>query len=465
MKKNYTFICIMLLFFIQLTFAQISNIDFKDSSYSYGLKPTNISSTDIYDVYVSWRNSFVTTCANNRYRVKFDNPNETVSEGIAYGMLLSVYANDKEVFDGLWLYYQDFVNQNQVMNWKINGCSGIIGQNGATDAELDAAYALIVADERWQSSGLIDYKANALSLIQIIKNHEIENGTNVLKPGDAWGGSNTTNPSYFSPGYFRAFGIFSNDETFWNTVADKSYDILNANLSQNNASYNLVSDWCKADGTYSNEVSWAYNSGKSYYYDAARTPWRMAVDYVWYANSDALAYNQLCIDFVNSKGGFNQIYPGYNQNGTPINTSYKDPTFTGAYATAAMSSTNQNFVNSGYAELKNQVTTAYFGATLRALYMFALSGNMYDALKQNSLSINNTTDNTKFKIYPNPVSYHLYINFETSIERTLKLYSINGRQLLAKKVTASQTQLNVSKIENGIYFLSIDGNTFKIIKS
>jgi len=381
----------------------------------------------------------------------------------AYGMLLSVYANDRELFDGLWLYYQDFTNANGVMNWKINGCSNVIGNNGATDAELDAAYALIVADKRWGNTGTINYQNDALSLINIIKIYEVENGTNVLKPGDAWGGSATTNPSYLSPGYFRTFGIYSNDTTYWNAVASKSYDILNANLAQNGAVYNLVSDWCKADGTYSNEVSWAYDQGQSYYYDASRTPWRTAIDYVWYNDTEAAAYNQLCIDFVNAQGGFNQIYPGYTQAGVAINTTYKDPTFTGAYASAAMLSSNQAFVNAGYSELKNQATTAYFGATLRAMYMFALSGNMFDALDANLLSVDEASLNT-FKIYPNPTSDYLNILFKTSKERSINLYSINGQQLISKTVDGSQFQLNIKELDAGLYFIKIDGESFKIVK-
>lgn len=464
MTKSSILAFIFSIFTIVFASAQISAVNFVNVNYNHGLQPTNIQSNDVYDVYVSWRNTFAEPCANGRYRIKFDTSTETVSEGVAYGMLLSVYANDKELFDGLWLYYQDHVNANGVMNWKINGCSNVIGFNGATDAELDAAYALIVADKRWSSTGSINYEANALSLISLIKLHEVENGTNVLKPGDAWGGSNTTNPSYLAPGYFRVFGIYSNDTTFWNAVTSKSYDVLNANLAQNNAVYNLVSDWCKADGTYSNEVSWAYDQGQSYYYDAARTPWRMAIDYVWYGDSQALNYSDLCNDFVNAQGGFNQIYPGYSQAGVAINTSYKDPTFTGAYATAAMASTSQIYVNNGYAELKNQPTSAYFGATLRAIYMFALSGNMYNALTENVLSVSEEALQS-FKIYPNPVSDYLNISFESSKPRTIQLYSINGRQLILKNETTLQTQLDISLLNSGVYFLKIDEENFKIIKS
>jgi endo-1,4-beta-D-glucanase Y len=358
-------------------------------------------------------------------------------------MLLSAYANDKELFDGLWLYYKDFSNSNGVMNWKINECTSVIGSNGATDAELDAAYALIVADKHWGSSGTINYQDDALTLISAIKAHEIESGTYVLKPGDAWGGTNNTNISYFSPGYFRVFGSYSNDTAFWNAVTDKSYDIINANLSINNASYNLVSDWCKADGTYSDEVSWADYEGKSYNYDAARTPWRIALDYIWFGGSQAINYTNLCNNFVNAQGGFNQIFPGYSQAGVAINTEYRDPTFTGAYASAAMSSTSQDFVDSGYSELKTQTTDAYFGSTLRAIYMFALSGNMYNAVSDTVLS--HTVDTQKtFKIYPNPVLNNLNISFTDSKFRTINLYSINGQLLISKEINEQQVQIDLT---------------------
>ena len=463
-NQNLLSICFILITSLS-SFSQINQVSFVNSDYSYGVQPTNIGSSDIYDAYLAWRNTYAETCVNGRYRIKFDTPSETVSEGIGYGMLLSVYANDKELFDGLWLYYKDFSNNNGVMNWKISECSTVIGFNGASDAELDAAYALIVADKKWGSLGDLDYKENALTLINTIKNHEIENGTYVLKPGDVWGGSSNTNPSYLSPGYFKVFGTYSNDVAFWEAVSDKSYDILNANLSNNNASYNLVSDWCKADGTYSNEVSWAYDEGKSYYYDAARTPWRIALDYIWYGGSKALNYASLCNDFVNAQGGFNQIYPGYSQQGVAIDISYKDPTFTGAYAAAAMSASNQNFVNNGYSELKNQPTNAYFGATLRVIYMFALSGNMYNAISNNTLGTEVDTQNA-FSFYPNPVLNDLNISFTTSRYRNINVYSINGQLLLSKNENALSVKIDLSNFKAGIYFLNIDNKeNLKIIKT
>ncbi len=114
-------------------------------SYGNGIMPTNLptggtygKSQDAADAYNEWKAFYVDqTCAGGtQARVKFDDVNATVSEGIAYGMLLSVYAADKALFDKFWAYYKANVDGNGIMNWKINGCSGTIGGGGATDAEF-----------------------------------------------------------------------------------------------------------------------------------------------------------------------------------------------------------------------------------------------------------------------------------------------------------------------------------------
>ncbi|MFD0861198.1 glycosyl hydrolase family 8 [Sungkyunkwania multivorans] len=463
MKKLTYFTALACLFSMPLSNAQ--TIEFINSTYNYGTMPNNVGANDVATAYTDWKTNFLASCPNGRYRVQFDNPSETVSEGIAYGMLLTAYANDQAAFDGLWLYYQDHVNANGVMNWKINGCSTVVGFNGATDAEIDAAIALMVAELRWGNAGSINYGAAASSLITIIKNHEVEAGTFVLKPGDAWGGSNTTNPSYFTPGYFRAYGDYMSDNAYWNNVASKTYEIIDNNLTQNSAVHNLVSDWTRADGNYTSEVAgWAAHQGQAYFYDAARTPWRIATDYLWYGDADALSYTTKCDAFVNSVGGFDQIYPGYNQDGSTITTAYKDVTFTGAYAVAAMASGNQTFVNQAYTEVKNMTTTAYFGATLRVLYMYAMTGNTFNPTQTNVLSTESTDPNITFLIYPNPVSEQLNIRFISSDEREIRIHDFTGKIIAHKKTSRDEELIDVQGLSAGIYFAKIENQVVKFIK-
>lgn len=457
---------LIILFLITMSagYAQTNSIEFVNSSYPFGTMPSNFQESELTTAYNQWKNAFVdTNCSNGRARVKFDDPGFTVSEGIAYGMLLSAYANDKELFDGLWNYYQSHTNANGVMNWKIQGCDTVNGQNGATDAELDAAIALIVAGNRFGNSGSINYHQDARNLIAIMKQHEVEANSYVLKPGDAWGGSENTNPSYFAPAYFRVYGEFTNDVDFWNNVTAKTYQILNANLSVNNAVDCLVSDWCKADGTYSDIVSWAYNSGKSFYYDAARTPWRIATDYLWYGTTDASSYVDKCVNFINREGGIANIKAGYHQNGTVIGN-YNDPVFTGSFAASLLKTTSQEVANNAYSTTKNVTSDQYFANTLRVIYMYTLTGNFYNPLT-NVLSTNEYNFSDKsYVLYPNPSSDKLFLkNLETG--STLKVYNLQGKEVLISTVKNPENFfIDVSKLSVGKYFIKGKNMKLRFIK-
>ena len=432
--------------------------------FSYGLMAANRNSQDASDSYSIWKTNFIEPCSNGRYRVKFDASTQTVSEGIGYGMLLTVYKADKTEFDGLWNYYKDNRNTNGVMNWKINGCSGTIGQNGATDAELDVAMALIVADYQWGSAGAINYRIDAQTLIGAIKNHEIEANTFVLKPGDMFGGSTLTNPSYFAPAYCKAFGVFTNDTAYWDNVANKSYTIINANLSQNNAVGGLVSDWCQASGVYSSESSGYVNQGKTYNYDAARTPWRIATDYVWYGTNDGQVYAKKASDFVRvTLAGTQNIKDGYNQNGTLIGQ-YHNATFVGAFACAAMAGQNQTHLDASYTDLKNlNEPNNYFNHTLKTLYLFLLSGNFYLPNSVNLPRANFENTDLNIVVFPNPSNGTFKI--QVPANAIVSVMDMQGKIILQKEIGSNTTELRLNQ-RSGLYLLKInttEGTTYKKI--
>ncbi|MEN2398499.1 glycosyl hydrolase family 8 [Flavobacterium sp. MC2016-06] len=431
--------------------------------FSNGIMATSKNSQNALDNYNIWKTNFVEACSNGRYRIKFDNSSETVSEGIGYGMLLSVYAADKTLFDGLWLYYKDNVNSNGVMNWKINGCSGINGVNGATDAELDAAFALIVADFQWASAGTINYKNDAKALITAIKTYEVEASTFVLKPGDQFGGSQLTNPSYFAPAYYRAFGSFTNDVSFWNSVAAKSYTVINNNLTQNNAVGGLVSDWCQESGAYSSLAGIYNNGGKGYTYDAARTPWRIAVDYVWYGNANAKVYAKKASDFVRvNLGGSSNIKDGYNQDGT-LSGQWHNATFVGAFACAAMAGENQAHLDASYTDL-NQLSepNSYFNQTLKTLYMFLLTGNFY--LPQNATlgTGDFQIEKSTVTLYPNPSADRFTVSAPE--KSMISVISPQGKIISEQKTTSENTEINLANYSSGLYLIKITNDTKSITK-
>jgi endo-1,4-beta-D-glucanase Y len=459
MKKIF-----LLIFLASSTLAFSQVLPFPaNKKYLNGLMATTKNSQDVLDSYATWKNNFVEQCSNGRYRVKFDDRSQTVSEGIGYGMLLSAYMGDKTLFDGFWLYYKANVNGNGVMNWKINGCFEAVGQNGATDAELDVAFALIVADYQWASTETINYRKDAGILIAAIKNHEVEANTFVLKPGDSFGGSLITNPSYFAPAYYRAFGNFTNDTSFWNSVAAKAYTVINNNLSKNNAVYGLVSDWCMASGDYSNQASGYANQGKAYTYDAARIPWRIAIDYLWYGTADAKIYAKKASDFVReSLGGTANIKDGYNQDGS-LKGQWHNATFVGAFACAAMGGDNQAHLDASYIDLKNlNEPNSYFNHTLKTLYLLALTGNFYlppTAILDNS---DFAIDSDAVLVYPNPSKDSFTIlSPEASI---ISVISPLGGLILEQKATSENTVINLKDKATGVYFVKISHENKSVVK-
>jgi endo-1,4-beta-D-glucanase Y len=331
----------------------------------------------IIAAYDYWKSKWVTASgAGGNLRVQRDpfNNNDTVSEGIAYGMLLAVYLNDRPTFDGLWAYAKAHMNGNGFMHWRVDASGNVTGQNGATDSDEDMAWALIMAGEQWGSP----YGGEGVTLIQKIMQHEVEQPSMVLKPGDAFGGSNQTNPSYFAPGYYRMFArVDTANATKWTQVAAKSYDVLTA---CRHPSTGLVPDWCTAAGQ-------PHAMGINYTYDACRTPWRIAVDACLYPTGDARSaqYLNLLSTFF-SQFRVTAIAEGYRVDGTAISTKYGSMAFVGPAGAAAMARTDgslQEFLDNAQASIAgNSVSTGgvytYYNGSWALLSMLLMSGNFVD---------------------------------------------------------------------------------------
>ena len=158
------------------------------------MPPSGANVADARAAYAKWKTDLLTSDgAGGFLRVRRPNSssaevNSTVSEGIAYGMLLSVYADDQPTFDKLWQYSQKWLDGNGLMNWYINAAgTQALGTGAASDADEDMAYALIVADARWGGKGSLttNYIDLAKTLIGKIWQYEVDHTrSDVLKPGD-----------------------------------------------------------------------------------------------------------------------------------------------------------------------------------------------------------------------------------------------------------------------------------------
>jgi len=57
-------------------------------------------------------------------------------------------------------------------------------------------------------------------------------------------------------------------------------------------------------------------------------------------------------------------------------------------------------------------------------------------------------------IYPNPVNENLNIEVSSLAKNSLfSLSSVNGQELLQKQITTAKTQIDISTLPSGIYFI------------
>lgn len=329
--------------------------------------PTTITDADADAAYEAWKTGFLEDCGGGLWRVRWSQADLTVSEGIAYGMLLTVIHDERTIFDGLWQYYKNNRDARGLMHWQRMGCEGApSGDNAATDADLDAAMALVMASRRWSTT---PYLADADTLIRAIQTYETTTGTDgisLLRPGDAFGPC--LNVSYFSPGYYRVFADVVPDQAdLWNKLADDTYTLIGRAA---HGTTGLVPNWCDENGATRPAGPFGcanYTNADQYGSDAARTPWRIATDYVWFSTPEAHTWLNKVTSWVKTVGITN-VVSSYGLDGTPVGTSH-NIVAVGAFADGAMAydqATADEFTAEAVAL---PPPTSYFQSNLRALYL------------------------------------------------------------------------------------------------
>ena len=251
--------------------------------------------------YNKWKTDLVTSDGAKGYlRVQRPNSsgavvNSSNSEGIGYGMLLSVFANDQNTFDKLWMYSQQFLDPHGLMNWYIapDGNS-VLGTNAATDGDEDMAFALLMADKRWGGKGSLSttYLAAAKKQIGLIWQYEVDHDAqlraDVRRQSRRLGHQHLVLRAGLLPRVRRVTGKASD----WSKVIDESYTVIanTLNAANGNTTNGLVPAWSTPAGVPMTPP----NTSMPLYHqlDSCRTPFRLGEDYCW--NADAAARSPTC---------------------------------------------------------------------------------------------------------------------------------------------------------------------------
>jgi endoglucanase len=206
--------------------------------------------------------------------VRLDQGGDTVSEGQAYAMLVAVGLGDAKTFARAWNWTRENLQRpDGLLSWRWEE-GGVVDASSASDADLDAARALVLAGEQF---GRPEYTAAGLDLGRAVLDLEtVQTAAGRILTAGQWATTEpyAYNPSYASPGATAVLAAASGDPR-WTELAEGSRAVTAALLRQ----APLPPDWAqvRADGTVE-AMPGAMGQGQSvrYGYDATRTPIRFA---------------------------------------------------------------------------------------------------------------------------------------------------------------------------------------------
>lgn len=377
-----------------------------DTPYTHGsIKPDNVTQEQmdktVLRLYNEWKSKYLkkNPYDPSQYYVWYsdgdfiENDAITVSEAHGYGMLLTVLmANeDKDaqaLFDGLYQYFiaHPSSNNSDLMAWQQadNGQElvDVGGNESATDGDLDIAYALVLADKQWGSSGEINYLSQAKTVIQAIMESDVNQKEWILMLGD-WSSEEdmSTRSSDFMLQHLKVFAAVTGDER-WIQVVDKTYDIMRGIFKSYSSKTGLLPDFLIRQNetyqpAYPNFLESDFDG--DYYYNACRFPWRVAVDYLMTGDKRALPQLKKFNFWVKAKtkGDPSNYNTGYTLAGKCVEED-TDLSFTAPLMVCAMiGADNQEWLNELWKYNTGMQTSEqyYYGNTLRLLCVITVAGN------------------------------------------------------------------------------------------
>lgn len=225
--------------------------------------------------------------------------NDVRSEGMSYGMMISVQLGRKAEFDRLWKWAK--VNMQNAsgpykgyFGWQADPNGKKRTHIPASDGEEYFAMALYFADGRWGSGlGIYNYRAEADEILRTML-HKVEdnggnvdNATNMFDPkvkqvvfvpsGDA---AKFTDASYHLPAFYELWARWAKtDRPFWAEAAKVSRAYLKKAVHPKTG---LPSDYSSFEGAPMKAPWDPRSSGDVFASDSLRVAGNIAMDYAWF---------------------------------------------------------------------------------------------------------------------------------------------------------------------------------------
>ncbi len=344
--------------------------------------------------YDFWKKNFLTTkCGSGTYAVlSKDADHSFVAEGEGYGLTISAMMADKDtqarsIVDGILKFvkaHPSVNNKDLHAAEQDSNCKSVNGSDSATDGDLEIAYGLLIADKKWGSTGSVNYKAEAVRIINAIKKSEVNGSTKFTLLGD-WGNDaeykNSSRSSDWMPGHLRAFATATGD-SFWTSVRARSETAVSQLQSQYAPNTGLLPDFVVNTNSTPKPAPAEFLEGPydgKYSWNACRDPWRLGVDAITAPNSAAAAQVRKMTTWIKSATGSDpaKIQSGYSLSGSKTESG-QHPCFTAPFAVAAMADPgSQAWLDKLWTAVSSWSpdATDYYGTGITIQVLLILSGN------------------------------------------------------------------------------------------
>jgi oligosaccharide reducing-end xylanase len=215
--------------------------------------------------------------------------NDVRSEGMSYGMMISVQLDRQEEFNRIWKWAMTYMYQTDgpyqgYFAWHCDSAGKQLAANPASDGEEWFVTALFFASARWgDGEGIFNYRAEADAILHTMRNKTAEDGiaTDLFDPAakqvvfvPSGRNSTFTDPSYHLPAYYELWADWAaEDNAFWKDAATVSRAFFHQAADPQTG---LMPDYAEFDGTPTG------GEHADFRFDAWRTLANVAVDYAWY---------------------------------------------------------------------------------------------------------------------------------------------------------------------------------------
>ncbi|MCQ2210641.1 MAG: glycosyl hydrolase family 8 [Paludibacteraceae bacterium] len=250
--------------------------------------------------------------------------NDVRSEGMSYGMMISVQTNHPEHFKKLWQFAKSHMWHNPnnggdgYFSWQVGTDGGVKDQGCAPDGEMYFMTSLLFAAHRWNNS---EYMRDAQAILKSCwkgNGQSLFNEQSKIVTFQPSNGNNSfSDPSYSLPAFVDLFARWSEtNNSKWEEAAKATRDHL---YKSSNSNSGLFSDYNNFDGT-PHGVNFNNNAEK-YMYDAMRCAMNFGMDYYLFGK-DATRQEEMARRIIDFFEKDNYQHARFNWDGSGASESY-----------------------------------------------------------------------------------------------------------------------------------------------